>query len=140
MPGCGVLVSSSSLLIRSHHGRCQAKIPLSPPFKFAEPPLTFKSEQPLARPHVAPARHYQHVALGKLIERAAQLDAVGPRAACCFFKDTRGSSGAQLLHLRIEALAVQRYSCIAQNHGMILGYILHLKSPFLSMGFYLQKS
>jgi len=42
MPGCGsgVLVSSSSLLIRSHHGRCQAKIPLSPPFKFAEPPLT----------------------------------------------------------------------------------------------------
>jgi hypothetical protein len=41
MPGCGsgVLVSSSSLLIRSHHGRCQAKIPLSPPFKFAEPPL-----------------------------------------------------------------------------------------------------
>src|SRR5271166_5544300 len=42
MPGCGsgVLVSSSSLLIRSHHGRCQAKIPLSPLFKFAEPPLT----------------------------------------------------------------------------------------------------
>src|ERR1019366_6000606 len=41
MPGCGsgVLVSSSSLLIRSHHGRCQAKIPLSPLFKFAEPPL-----------------------------------------------------------------------------------------------------
>jgi len=38
--GSGVLVSSSSLLIRSHHGRCQAKIPLSPPFKFAEPPLT----------------------------------------------------------------------------------------------------
>src|ERR1035437_7839096 len=42
MPGCGsgVLVSSSSLLIRSHHGRCQAKIPLSPLFKFAEPPLS----------------------------------------------------------------------------------------------------
>jgi hypothetical protein len=45
MPGCGsgVLVSSSSLLIRSHHGRCQAKIPLSPPFKFAEPPLNDES-------------------------------------------------------------------------------------------------
>src|ERR1019366_2030744 len=42
MPGCGsgVLVSSSSLLIRSHHGRCQAKIPLSPLCKFAEPPLS----------------------------------------------------------------------------------------------------
>src|SRR5208337_2056707 len=41
MPGCGsgVLVSSSSLLIRSHHGRCQAKIPLSALFKYAEPPL-----------------------------------------------------------------------------------------------------
>src|SRR5271166_655407 len=34
------VVPSSSLLIRSHHGRCQAKIPLSPLFKFAEPPLT----------------------------------------------------------------------------------------------------
>jgi hypothetical protein len=30
------------------------------------------------------------------------------------------SGGAQLLHLRVEALAVGRYSCIASNHGMIL--------------------
>jgi hypothetical protein len=27
------------------------------------------------------------------------LDAVGLRAACCFFKDLRGSGGAQLLHI-----------------------------------------
>ena len=39
-----------------------------------------------------------------------------------------------------EALAVRRYSCIAQNHGMISGYILHLKSPFLSMGFLICKN
>lgn len=41
MPGCdsGALASSSSLPIRGHPGRCQAKTPLSPPFKFAEPPL-----------------------------------------------------------------------------------------------------
>jgi|SRR5450759_1380295 hypothetical protein len=46
MPGCGsgVLVSSSSLLIRSHSGCCQAKIPLSPLFKFAEPPLKLTSQ------------------------------------------------------------------------------------------------
>jgi hypothetical protein len=92
-------------------------------------------EQLLARSKAARARHHQHVALGKLIESAAQLDMVGLRAACCFIKDLRGSGGAQLRHLRIDALAVRRYSCIAQNHGMILGDILHLKSPFLSMDF-----
>ena len=42
--GSGVLVLSSSLLIRSHHGRCQAKIPLSPLSKFAEPALTMLSD------------------------------------------------------------------------------------------------
>src|ERR1019366_3073613 len=42
MQGCdsSARVSSSSLLIRSHHGRCQANTPLSPLCKFAEPPLT----------------------------------------------------------------------------------------------------
>jgi hypothetical protein len=41
MPGCGsgLLVSSSSLLIRSHHGRRQANNPLSPLSKFPEPAL-----------------------------------------------------------------------------------------------------
>jgi len=55
MPGCGsgVLVSSSSLLIRSHHGRCQAKIPLSPPFKFAEPPLSSPSSSSVSSLDVA---------------------------------------------------------------------------------------
>jgi hypothetical protein len=78
--------------------------------------------------------------LGKLIERAAQLNAVSLRAAGCFIKNLRGSGGARLLHLRVEALAVRRYACTAQNHGMILGYILHLKSPFLSMGFLICKN
>jgi hypothetical protein len=53
-----------------------------------------RARQPVA------ARHHQHVALGKSVESAAQLDAVGLRAACCFFKDLRGSCGVQLLPLR----------------------------------------
>jgi len=97
-------------------------------------------KQLLARSKSARSRHHLYVALGKLIERAAQLDAVGLRAVCCFFKYLRSSRGAQLLHLRVEALAVRRYSRIAQNHGMILGYILQLKSPFLSMGFFICKN
>src|ERR1700719_961776 len=48
----------------------------------------------------------KHVALFKLADDAAQLGAVGSRAACRFPKDLLGSGGAQLLHLRVEALAV----------------------------------
>src|SRR5271168_4116877 len=46
------------------------------------------------------ARHHQHVAFGELVERAAQLNAVGLRAAGRFPQDLLGSGGAQLLHLR----------------------------------------
>jgi len=49
--------------------------------------------------------------------------------------------GAQLLHLRVEALAVGRYSCIAQNHGMILLlYSAHEKPFFINGIFYVRKS
>ena len=97
-------------------------------------------EQLLARSKAARARHHQHVALGKLIESAAQLDMVGLRAACCFIKDLRGSGGAQLRHLRIDALAVRRYSCIAQNHRNDSGRYSAPEKPFFINGFYLQKS
>jgi hypothetical protein len=43
--------------------------------------------------------------------------------------------GAQLPDLRFDALAVRRYPCIGMTHGMICPYILHLKTPFFSMGF-----
>jgi hypothetical protein len=55
------------------------------------------------------ARHHQRVAFGKLVESAAQLDAVGLRAAGGFPQDFLGSGGAQLLHLSINAL------CGSQN-------------------------
>jgi hypothetical protein len=37
------------------------------------------------------------VAFDKLVESAAQLGAVGLRAACCFLGNLLGSGGAQLL-------------------------------------------
>jgi hypothetical protein len=43
---------------------------------------------------------------------AAQLDTVG-LCASCFLEKPLGFGGAQLLHLRVEALAVGRYPCIA---------------------------
>jgi hypothetical protein len=43
-------------------------------------------EQPLARSKAAGARHHQHVALGKLIERTAQLNAVGLRPLAVLLK------------------------------------------------------
>jgi hypothetical protein len=76
------------------------------------------------------ARHPQHVAFFKPADDAAQLRAVSPRAACRFPKDLLGSGGAQLLYLRVEALAVGRYSCIAPNHGPILHRIYATGKPF----------
>jgi len=52
------------------------------------------------------ARYHQHVAFGKPVERAVQLDAVCLRAARRFLKDLLGSGGAAFL--RVEA-AVGRY-------------------------------
>jgi hypothetical protein len=46
-----------------------------------------------------PMEKRQHIAFGKLVESAAQLDAVGLRASCRSPKDLLGSCGAQLLRL-----------------------------------------
>jgi hypothetical protein len=86
-------------------------------------------------------RHHQHVAIGKLVESAAQLGALGLRAACGFLKYLLGSGGAQLLHLRVEALAVGRYLCIAVNHARILLLYSAPGKPFLVKGiFYVRNS
>ena len=65
----------------------------------------FKRSRVRARQPVE-ARHAQNVAFGKLAEGAAQSGAAGLRAARRFPKDLLGSGGAQLLHLRVEALAI----------------------------------
>ena len=75
------------------------------------------------------ARHHQHVAGGELVERAAQLRAVGLGAAGSLAKHLLGSGGAQLLHLRVNALAVRRYSCIAVNHALLMHVISAQKKP-----------
>jgi hypothetical protein len=48
------------------------------------------------------------------------LGAVGARAARRLPIDFLGSGGAQLLHLRFDALTVRGYACIAPNHAAIL--------------------
>jgi hypothetical protein len=67
---------------------------------------------------------------------AAQLDTVGLRAARRFPQDLFGSGGAQLLHLRVEALAVGRYPCIAVNHAGILLLYSAPEKPFFIKGFF----
>ena len=62
------------------------------------------------------ARHHQHVTLIELVEGAAQLAAVGSRAACRLSKDLLGSGGARLLDLTVNALAIGRVSRVAVIH------------------------
>jgi hypothetical protein len=87
----------------------------------------------LPSPVIEP-RDHQHVALVELVEDTAQLDAVGLRAARRFAKDLLGSGGAQLLHLRAEALAVGRYPCIAVNHATIMQRISAAENLYLFNG------
>ncbi|VTZ51613.1 hypothetical protein MPC4_400014 [Methylocella tundrae] len=75
------------------------------------------------------ARHGQNVAPGNLADDAAQLGAVSFRAARRFPEDLLGSGGAQLLDLRVEALAVRRYPCIAINHRPLMHLIYATKKP-----------
>ena len=63
------------------------------------------------------ARDHKHVVGGDLGERAAQQCPLGLRTASCLPENLPGSSGAQLLHLRVDALAVGRDSCVAVNHA-----------------------
>ena len=79
-------------------------------------------------------RHHEHVAVGKLAHDAAQLDAVRPRAACRLAVDLGSSGGAQLLHLRVNALAVRRYPCIAVNHRLLMHVIFAQEKGFAING------
>ena len=63
------------------------------------------------------ARHQERVALAKGGNRAPKLGAVALRTAGRLPKNLFGSGGAQSLHLRVNALAVRRDSCIAENHA-----------------------
>jgi hypothetical protein len=57
------------------------------------------------------------LALADMVKGAAQLNAVGPRAAGRFPKDFLGSGGAKLFYLSIKALALGRDSCVTVFHG-----------------------
>ncbi len=71
-------------------------------------------------PQTIKARDGQNVALFKLADSAAQLRTVGTCAAGRFPKHFLGSGGAQLLHLRIDALAICRNSSVAVNHALLM--------------------
>jgi hypothetical protein len=76
-------------------------------------------------------RDHEHVAGVELGENAAQLGAVGLRAARGLAPNLLRAGRAQLLHLCIDTLAVGRYSCVAPDHGRVFCYyILHLKGAF----------
>ena len=62
----------------------------------------------------------EHVALAQLRQSAAELNAIGLGSAGGLASNLLGSGRAQSLHLRVNALAVRRYPCVAQNHGLIL--------------------
>jgi hypothetical protein len=64
----------------------------------------------------------------------AQLHPVGPRSARRFTKDFFGPGPAQLLHLRVNALAVCRYPRIAVNHAGILHVIFAQEKPLKIKG------
>jgi hypothetical protein len=89
----------------------------------------------------ATARHRQHITFGKLADDAAHLGAICLRAACRFPQDHPGSGGAQLLYLRVNALAVGRYSCMAigghpslQHGGWTAGAVAHPMNNELVLG------
>ena len=63
------------------------------------------------------ARHKQRVAFAKAVDRAAQLRAVGLRAARRLPENLLGSGGAQSLDLSVNALAVSRNAGVAENHA-----------------------
>jgi glycosidase len=50
-----------------------------------------------------------------------------------------GSGGAQLLHLRVNALAVCRYPCIAVNHGSLMHRIFAIKKAFKIKAAFLER-
>src|SRR4051794_35548465 len=54
------------------------------------------------------------------IERPAQLRPVGLGSARHFAEHFFGSGGGQRCNLRLDALAVRRYPCIAVDHAHIL--------------------
>jgi hypothetical protein len=65
-----------------------------------------------------------------MVEPTAQLHPVGPCAACRLAENFLRSSLAQLLPLRVNALAVRRYPCIAVNHGSTMHRIYATKRAF----------
>ena len=93
-----------------------------------------------ARQPVEP-RHHQHVAGAERVERPAKLRPVGLGSARHFAEHFFGSGGGQRCNLRLDALAVRRYPCIAVDHAHILHvYSAQVKgSDFRGLGF-VQKS
>jgi hypothetical protein len=87
-----------------------------------------------ARQPVKP-RHRHHVARGEGVQQPAQLGAVSLGPARHFPKHFLASGLGQLARLRLDALAVRRYPCIAVNHAPIMHWIYATKklNPFSAL-------
>src|SRR5665647_3102848 len=72
------------------------------------------------KPRNRPTADQEHVALAELRQGVAKLNAICFGSAGSLPPNFRGTGRAQSLHLRVNALTIRRYPCIAQNHGPIL--------------------
>ncbi len=63
---------------------------------------------------------HEHVAGVELVEHSAELRPVGLCSARHFAEYLFGSGGSQCRELRIDALTVRRYPCMAVDHATIL--------------------
>ena len=72
-----------------------------------------------------------------LVEKSAELRPVGLGTDRHFAEHFFGSGGGQRRKLRVDALAVRRYPCIAVDHALILHvYSARGKGPdFSGLGF-----
>jgi hypothetical protein len=84
------------------------------------------------------ARHHQHIALAEPVQCAAQLRSVGACTARRFAEDFFTTGSVKLLHLRVYALPVCRYPCIAVNHGCNYAPDLCHKKAVLDQGCFLR--
>ena len=117
----------------------------------AEPETTKRNPAPLSviapsvlveyrARHVDEAGDDEHLARADLCEDTAQLLAVGLRSAGRFSKHLLCPGRAQLLHLRVNTLAVRRYPCIAIFHDGIMQRIYAAKKPFVFSGLILLRN
>ena len=74
-------------------------------------------------------RHHQHVVGVELVERTAELAAVGLGSARHLPEHLARAGGPELAHLGVNALAVRRDAGIPVNHGFVMHLVYATEKP-----------